>query len=70
MSFNRIVFLAAAATLLGGCAGGIDEDTGRLAGAAGGAAVGSTIGDGGIIAPAVGAVGGAIAGEELAEDED
>jgi outer membrane lipoprotein SlyB len=49
--------------------GDVSERTGTLAGAAGGALAGSAIGDGGLIAPALGAVGGAVIGEEVAEND-
>lgn len=41
--------------------------TGALVGAGTGALAGAALGDGGVILPALGAVGGAIVGEEAAE---
>ena len=40
-----------------------------MLGAAGGATAGAVLGDGGIIAPALGAIGGAVVGAEAAESD-
>lgn len=65
----RRTAVAAAALLVTGCANLDDPtpDQGLLIGAGSGALVGAAIGDGGVIAPVIGAVGGAVLGKELAE---
>lgn len=62
----------AAGMLLTGCGSlpeNIDENEAQVLGAAGGATAGVLLGDGGIIAPALGAIGGAVIGEEAAESD-
>jgi hypothetical protein len=71
MTINQATVAVAAIAILGGCSGtgDISQDEGQLIGAAGGAAAGATLGDGGIIAPAIGAIGGAVIGEEASDDD-
>ena len=45
----------------------VSPETGMLVGAGGGALAGAAVGDGGVILPALGAIGGAVVGEEVAE---
>lgn len=61
----------AAAIALSACASTPDlsSDSGTLIGAGSGALAGAILGDGGVILPALGAVGGAVIGEEVAEGD-
>ena len=64
--------IVVAVMLVSGCSSmpeDFSSDQGILIGAAGGAATGALLGDGGIILPALGAVGGAVIGEEAAEND-
>jgi hypothetical protein len=67
--------MIAAGTLLAlaGCGSlpeNIDENEAQVLGAVGGATAGAILGDGGIIAPAAGALGGVVIGEEAAENDE
>lgn len=69
---NLAAFAAAAVFGLAGCGSlpdNIDEGEASLLGAAGGATAGAVLGDGGIIAPALGAIGGVVVAEEAAEND-
>ena len=65
------VAIAAAALALAACETPQDPTprTGALVGAGTGALAGAALGDGGVILPALGAVGGAVVGEEAAESD-
>jgi hypothetical protein len=68
----RAAFAAGALLAMAGCGSlpeNIDENEAALLGAAGGATAGAVVGDGGIIAPALGALGGVVVAEEAAEND-
>jgi len=70
---KRVIRIAAASIAglaLAGCGttGNLSTEEGRLAGAGAGALIGA-VASGGVLLPALGAVGGAIVGEQFADPE-